>query len=145
MARLIYQSAMIWRWEVTFQLRSPAGKRLVTEAVTADLAIATLLCGLSACLVSAFGCKDYDPTGLAFPGYAQDTTGFTAFIVAAICVATSEYPAATEASRAERNRGVRGRGSRVAPALSSAPMSLYTEISYLDFMLPLVACRMSLT
>jgi hypothetical protein len=77
------------------------------------------------------------PTGLAFPGYVQDTTGSAAFIVAAICVATSEYPAAAEASRAERKLGVRGRGSRVAPTLSSAPMSLYTEISYLDFMLPL--------
>jgi hypothetical protein len=60
---------------VTFQLRSPVGKRLVTETVTADLAFATLLCWLSACLVSAFGCKGYDPTGLAFPGYVQDTTG----------------------------------------------------------------------
>ena len=61
-----------------------------------------------------------------------------AFIVAAICVATSEYPAAAEVPRAERKLGVRDRGSRVAPALSSAHMSLYTEISYLDFMLPLV-------
>jgi hypothetical protein len=58
------------------QLRSPADKRLVTEAVTAGLAFATLLCWLSACLVSAFGCKGYDPYWSGIPWLRTGHNGF---------------------------------------------------------------------
>ena len=68
------------------------GNRLVAEAVTAGLAYATLLWWLSVCALGSFR-----PELLPFPywpalsGLRSDTSGTLAFVVAAICLITSEY------------------------------------------------------
>ncbi len=71
----------------------PTGEsRLMAEAVTAGLAYAMLLWWLSVCALGSFR-----PELLPFPywpqlsGLRSDTSGALAFVVAAICLITSEY------------------------------------------------------
>ena len=65
---------------------------LMVEAVTAGLAFGSLLWWASTCLVGIFRPQDLpDPYWDGMPWLRTDTSGFAAFVVAAICLTCSEY------------------------------------------------------
>jgi hypothetical protein len=73
-------------------LSGVTGVRLATEAVTAGLAFGSVLCWASACLVSTFRPENLgDAYWNGIPGLRTDNSGSASFVVAAICLATSEY------------------------------------------------------
>jgi hypothetical protein len=66
-------------------------RRLAVEAVTAGLAFAALLGWASTALVGSFRGEDLPGRYWQPIPVRTDTSGFIAFLVAAICLATSEY------------------------------------------------------
>lgn len=72
--------------------RPGGGFWLAVEAAAAGLAFGALLQWASTALVGSFRPQDLpDPYWSDIPGLRTDTSGFAAFIVAAVCVLTSEY------------------------------------------------------
>jgi hypothetical protein len=72
--------------------RRGSSARLAVEAAAAGLAFGALLFWASTCLVASFRPQDLaDPYWRGIPGLRTDTSGFAAFIVAAVCLLTSEY------------------------------------------------------
>ena len=72
--------------------RPGAGAWLAVEAAAAGLAFGSLLEWASTALVGSFRPQDLaDPYWRGVPWLRTDTSGFAAFIVAAICLLTSEY------------------------------------------------------
>jgi hypothetical protein len=73
-------------------MSSQKNARLIAEAATTGLAFGSVLCWASTCLVSTFRPQDLpDPYWDGIPWLRTDTSGFGAFIVAAISLAISEY------------------------------------------------------
>jgi hypothetical protein len=66
-------------------------RRLATEAVTAGLAFAAVLEWASTALVGSFRGQDLSRHYWQPIPLRTDTSGFIAFVIAAICLATSEY------------------------------------------------------
>lgn len=65
---------------------------LAVEAAAAGLAVGALLCWASTCLVGSFRPLDLaDPYWRVVPWLRTDTSGFAAFIVAAVCLLSSEH------------------------------------------------------
>jgi hypothetical protein len=78
--------------EMTVRLASGGTTAQFIEATTAGLAFGAVLCWVSACLVSTFRPQDLgDPYWSGIPGLRTDNSGTASFIVAAICLAVSEY------------------------------------------------------
>ena len=72
-------------------MSSQKNARLIAEATTAGLAFGSVLFWASTCLVSPFPPQDLsDPYWDGIPSLCTDTSGFGAFIVAAISLAISE-------------------------------------------------------
>ena len=70
----------------------PGGGWLAAEATAAGLAFGALLEWASTALVGSFRPQDLpDPYWRGVPWLRTDTSGFAAFIIAAICLLTSEY------------------------------------------------------
>jgi hypothetical protein len=65
--------------------------RLAAEALTAGLAFAGLLCWASTAIVGSFRDQDLPDRYWQPIPLRTDTSGFMAFLVAAVCLATSEY------------------------------------------------------
>lgn len=88
---------------------------LAVEAAAAGLAVGALLCWASTCLVGSFRPLDLaDPYWRAIPWLRTDTSGFAAFIVAAVCLLASEY------LRLRRRRRVAATGA-AAPSATAVP------------------------
>ena len=69
----------------------PGRRRLAVEALTAGLAFAALLGWASTALVGSFRGQDLPGRYWQPIPVRTDTSGFIAFVVAAICLAASEY------------------------------------------------------
>ena len=92
----------------------PGGGWLAAEAAAAGLAFGALLEWASTALVGSFRPQDLpDPYWRGVPWLRTDTSGFAAFIVAAICLLTSEY------LRLRRRRAAAA--GAAAPSPSAAP------------------------
>jgi hypothetical protein len=79
---------------------------LAVEAAAAGLAYGALLFWASTCLVGSFRPQDLaDPYWRGIPELRTDTAGFAAFIVAAVCLLSSEY------LRLRRRRAVAARAA----------------------------------
>ena len=88
-----------------------AGARLAVEAAAAGLAFGSLLEWASTALVGSFRPDDLaDPYWYRIPWLRTDTSGFAAFIVAAICLLSSEY------LRLRRRRRAASAGAAPPPA-----------------------------
>ena len=72
-------------------VQAPGRPRLAAEALTAGLAFAALLGWASTALVGSFRGQDLPGRYWQPIPVRTDTSGFIAFVVAAICLATSEY------------------------------------------------------
>jgi hypothetical protein len=93
--------------------RPVAGAWLAVEAAAAGLAFGSLLEWASTALVGSFRPQDLaDPYWRGVPWLRTDTSGFVAFIVAAICVLSSEY------LRLRRRRRAASAGPAPSPASS---------------------------
>lgn len=69
-----------------------ADLRLMVEAATAGLAFGSILCWASVCLVATFRPQGLsDPYWSEIPWLRTDTSGFVAFIIAAVCLVASKY------------------------------------------------------
>ncbi len=104
--------------------RPGAGAWLAVEAAAAGLAFGSLLEWASTALVGSFRPQDLaDPYWHGVPWLRTDTSGFAAFIVAAICLLSSEYlrlqrrRRAASAGPAPRSPALAGEG---APSPGSA-------------------------
>jgi hypothetical protein len=99
--------------------RDARGAWLAVEAAAAGLAFGSLLLWASTCLVGSFRQQDLgDPYWREVPWLRTDTSGFAAFIVAAVCLLVSEY------LRLRRRRGgPGGPGSPAAPAGAASPLA----------------------
>src|ERR1700744_487387 len=87
------------------------GAWLAVEAAAAGLAFGSLLEWASTALVGSFRPDDLaDPYWYRIPWLRTDTSGFAAFIVAAICLLSSEY------LRLRRRRLAASAGSAPPPA-----------------------------
>jgi hypothetical protein len=94
--------------------RPGGGAWLAVEAAAAGLAFGGLLEWASTALVGSFRPQDLaDPYWRGVPWLRTDTSGFAAFIVAAICLLTSEY------LRLRRRRAVAA--DETAPPHAGAP------------------------
>ena len=92
--------------------RPGGGFWLAVEAAAAGLAFGSLLLWASTCLVGSFRPQDLaDPYWHGLPWLRTDTSGFAAFVVAAVCLLSSEY------LRLRRRR----RGGPAAPAGAAPP------------------------
>lgn len=67
-------------------------RRAVAEAITAGLAFGSILWWMSTCIVGSFRPQQLaEPFWSGFPWLRTDTSGFAAFVVAAVCLATTRY------------------------------------------------------
>jgi hypothetical protein len=67
-------------------------RRAVAEAITAGLAFGSFLWWTSTCIVGSFRPQQLAaPFWSGFPWLRTDTSGFAAFVVAAVCLATTRY------------------------------------------------------
>ena len=75
-----------------YPMTSKRNVRLMVEAVTSGLAFGSVLWWASTCLVGTFRPQDLaEPYWGGIPWLRTDTSGFAAFIVAAISLTCSEY------------------------------------------------------
>jgi hypothetical protein len=96
--------------EMAVRLASGATTAQLIEATTAGLAFGAVLCWASTCLVSTFRPQDLgDPYWSGIPGLRTDNSGTASFIVAAICLAVSEYLRLRRRRDAERRRNIEQR------------------------------------
>jgi hypothetical protein len=95
------------------------GGWLAAEAAAAGLAFGALLEWASTALVGSFRPQDLpDPYWQGVPWLRTDTSGFAAFVVAAICLLTSEY------LRLRRRRAAAADGAAPSPVAAPGEVTL---------------------
>jgi len=115
--------------------RPGAGAWLAVEAAAAGLAFGSLLEWASTALVGSFRPLDLaDPYWHGVPWLRTDTSGFAAFIVAAICLLSSEYlrlrrrRLAASAGPAQPSPASAGEGALLAMAAAETVAVLATGL-----------------
>jgi hypothetical protein len=97
----------------------PARYSLALEALAFGLAYGAGLCWASVCLVGSFRDSELSaPYWAGIPGLRTDTCGEAAFLVVAVCLATSEY------LRLNRRRDDAARPARPAPNSNTALLTV---------------------
>ncbi|MGH3070435.1 MAG: hypothetical protein ACRDMI_17875 [Streptosporangiaceae bacterium] len=111
----------------------PSG-RLALEAVTAGLAYGGVLCWASTALVGSFRAPDLPDHYWQPIPLRTDTSGFIAFLVAAVCLVTSEYLRLRRRAAVPHHRPAPAPAATLALAVSEMVTVLATGLfAYLSF------------